>query len=471
MKKKYKNILSVFFVIFLLFCGENKKSSTSIKVAIRENLKVLNPQLAMDISSYTILSPLFYSLFEYTKTGKIRPQIVEGFYAEDKKIVFKIKKGLRFSSGKLLTAYTVWKNLMYFSSKDSNFPYKTNYSFIKNLKLKDERKIIIEVKKYSDFLLEYFVFPIIDEDLIGKNNVLSSTKEKFRIKREEFGLKIETPKNIVEIHTVKDTHTAYFKLLRGEIDLAVGYEFKNPLSRKIKVVHIDSGRSYFLVFNLRKKFLKKALRREIFCKISDEADKYFDKSKYTIRKSIFFQKEIWLNNTVSCKKESFKNFKRKALEVLFNAESEHKKKLFYFLKEILKTLNLDLKSNPLEYGAYLKRLKEGTFILTIVGFFLSKNPDISELFSEGSRVNYSGINNRELIELFGKAFYLRGEKRTLAYRKINSILNEEIPMIPLPSPKFKVYERNGFKGVYPEFLGADNSVFDYMVEWRKNVSD
>ncbi len=468
MRKRNKYIVhGVLFVFLFVSCNlkESKvRGRKVIKIAIKGEIKALNPHFAMDYLSYSILYPFHYKLFTYETDGSVVKDIVEKYRISDRKVYFKIKRNLRFSNKKELTAEVAKKNLLYFSSKTSNFPYRVNYSFIKDVKVYGKYEFEILLSKRKSDVLEYLTIPLIDDEYLGRRNIASSLKEGCRLIKRGNKVSVKVGKKIFLFYPVFDDNVAMLKLLKGEVDVAIGFNIKSKKGNNIKVKSIKTGRVYFVFFNMKgERTISKECRRFILCNLRKQYSGFFGPSEYTFYRSVFLREDIEKGMEYDCK---ILKCNLKKITVMFNSESDYKKRIFLFIKSVMSRYGIEAKERVYEYGAYLKKLYGKEYEIAVGGYFLSKNPDIEEIFAENSKMNYSGYNREEIETLFKMAKRTSVENAILLYRKINNFLFSDMPFFTLPSPKFKVYYRNDIKAYFPEFLGPDSSVFLFIERWQ-----
>jgi len=482
MKKRYWIIIffSIFFILNSCFLGKREEVVSDkriIRIAFFGNLLHRNPHFATDLSSTFLLYPLYHSLFTYDESGKIVKDLVkEYFWKNHLTLILKIRKSFHYTDGERITEKQVMENLKYFSNPQRNFPFSSEYDFIKKIKVYENR-VIINLKYPFSPVLSYLTIPIVQERFLGDNSRFPFSSKGFKILSYKRGksLTIKKKEKLIKFIFVKDRVTALLKLKREDVDLIAGYKFRqrindsNILQKRYKINML-----YYLVFNLKDKrlknlFLRKSIKECInFSSIMNafKGDVYC--SKYPLLISGFFDR--WKCDLKERSRENFHRigFKGSTFSILINSESGVKKLYATIIKEQLKRCGIEVKIISLEYASYLKMLKKGAFEMAIGGYIFDSDPNQRDIWHSKGHMNYSGLKDKNVDFLIEKGIKeINSFNRKKIYINLYSKIMKKVPLIFLPTPYFKVYYRKNLKIEIPSLLHSNSSLFQYIDKWEK----
>ena len=115
----------------------------------------------------------------------------------------------------------------------------------------------------------------------------------------------------------------------------------------------------------------------------------------------------------------------------------------------LKEAGINMKLTVLESAAWNDRVLNGDFDMAMLNGYQGPDPDaMSKRIGTGGVANYSMYSNAEVDELLAKARSLtKDEERGECYRRIQEILAEELPIIPVVEMTTYYICRNNVSGV------------------------
>lgn len=115
----------------------------------------------------------------------------------------------------------------------------------------------------------------------------------------------------------------------------------------------------------------------------------------------------------------------------------------------LKEAGINMKLTVLESAAWNDRVLNGDFDMAMLNGYQGPDPDaMSKRIGTGGMANYSMYSNAEVDELLAKARSLtKDEERGECYRRIQEILAEELPIIPVVEMTTYYICRNNVSGV------------------------
>lgn len=474
--RKFQLFFIIGILLFLLRCSTDNRSKKDkiLRIAYFGELLHKNPQLSTDIGTTALLYPLYHSLFSYDKEGKLIPDLISSYKWETSTIFkFRIKKSVFFKNGQRVDEKTVIDNLKYFYDKKRNFPYASEYEFIKDV-YKKGNEIIIELKKPFAPLLSYLTISIIPPSRLGKDDKFPESSKGFEILSYKEGKSffIKKGRKIFEFYFIKDNLTALLKLKKGEVDVIAGYKFKKDISdKRISQALYKFNMLYYFVFNTMLTKLNSFEKRSCILNCININSLYKGlkgkayHSYYPFVNSKYFKETDYLSKGNIKERECG----LKKLSLLINSESELKKLYAIILKEELKKCGINLNIISLEYSSYLKRLKGRNFETAIGGYVFDSDLSRKDIWHSKGVMNYSGLNNPEIDKLIEEGIAETSrEKRIEIYKKLYSIIREYKPLLFLPTPYFKVYYRKGVKLKIPFLIHSNSSVFTFLENWDKN---
>lgn len=106
---KFKKLLSLICSIFIIaasFCGCSETEAFVLYFQLNNRPEVLDPQLAENTGSETVVTALFEGLMRYDSAGKLVPAAAESYTCstDGKTYTFKLREGAAWSDGEAVTA-------------------------------------------------------------------------------------------------------------------------------------------------------------------------------------------------------------------------------------------------------------------------------------------------------------------------------------------------------------------------------
>lgn len=205
-KLRFFACLLVLTVVMSLFsaCKEEDGSGYTFKINLEYNPKNLDPQLAEDISSKTVIANMFEGLVRMNSDGSIAPACAETYSVSEDGLtyIFKLKENIYWESVNGYKAKVTAEDFVFafqriFNPKDLYSPYVEDFSCIKNasavasgnmplrelgVKAADEFTLQIELEyPYYDFL-----------ELLTTSAAMPCSREFFESTKGRYGLAAET---------------------------------------------------------------------------------------------------------------------------------------------------------------------------------------------------------------------------------------------------------------------------------------
>lgn len=448
----------------------------TLVVAFETKPKSVDPRLVGgDANSQYLEELLFLPLVSFDEKGGIKPVLAEKI-TPDGKAGFKVKirKGMKFSSGKEISVDDVVATYLHITSPNTNPPSPRKGAFAK----------LTEVKKVSDSEV-VFVLSAPDAAFVTNLNVGILPKEALSAEPDKvYGLGFESGPYVVERNTdtewalkknvkysaapyggseaklpkvvfkiIGDSNTRYSALIKGDVDLVQNsldadkvVDIQKKQSGKFDVVTGTSLSTTYLAFNFRDSAMKnKNVRRAIAMGINrDEILKYSLQGLGQKAKSMFPEgnpfsvsvPEIPYNPAEAKKLLAEAGFGSRPLR--FSIKVTTQKERITIAKAIagqLKRIGVTVDVQTLESATFTKHLSEGisqTWIAPWTGF---KDGDHLRFVFHSNQVPPEGANrgafsNAKIDELLDKGVAeLSLEKRLPFYAEAQKIVADELPYV------------------------------------------
>jgi peptide/nickel transport system substrate-binding protein len=157
-------IMKRFLAGVLLSCfawvtmAQAQTAKDAITIDLPNDAATLDPHLQWDTDSYTIYRNIFDNLVTRDASGKIVGQIAESWtYADDKTIVFKIRRGVAFHDGSALTAEDVAFSLRRIIDPALRSPQLSQFDQIVTAEASDAATVKLTTKSAYPALLAQLV--------------------------------------------------------------------------------------------------------------------------------------------------------------------------------------------------------------------------------------------------------------------------------------------------------------------------
>jgi len=278
-----------YILAFLLIMSALTASTLHLNTS--GNPSRLNPLLATDAGSSEIVGFIFNGLVKYAKDGKeIIGDLAESYrFEDDTRVVFKLRKNVKWHDGKRFTAEDVVFTYDLIHSPKVVTPYTSTFRMVKSVKALDEFTVEVIYKKPYFKALETWMMQIVPKHILeNEENVMGSSFNKkpigtgpYKLSKLEFSKNIELSANTeyfehapyidtISFHVISDPTTRFLMLRSQQID--IGALEPMQLERQVdkaffehyeKIEQISHSYTY-LGFNLRyKKFEDDRVRRAL----------------------------------------------------------------------------------------------------------------------------------------------------------------------------------------------------------------
>ena len=487
--------------------SDKPKRGGTLTLAIRKDLRVLNPLVRTSSTDRSIRDLMFESLLIIDGNGKIRPNLAESWkVTQDGKLyTFELRKGVKFHNGQEMTSQDL-KFAIDYTLNPKNGAY--GLSLLRSVKLAEavgKYRLKIHLKQANPAFLSFIstikAFSAIPTESVPEGVKKISPfppgtgpfkfvewKPKQRIVMERFneywGHKPYIDKLV--LRPIKHATVRFTALRAGDVDIVerTSYEWVKQVQQgKIKGIGIaksPGGKFRGLTFNVANPpFDNKKLRRAVGYAINKEeilSAAFFgfgvtDNQKYPKGHSWHFDGLPWPEYNPGKAKALLKeaNYKGEVIE-LITAPGEVQETMATVLQAQLKRVGMNIRLELMDVGAYNQRERKGQFAFrfrggdsdadpwTTYSRHLLCEPDLRKRIA-----NVSGYCNKQVVKWLKMAeTELDKKKRKELFRKIITKMAEDLPQIYIGFiPRFytfRDYVKDFTTGADARFRWSDGGV-------------
>ncbi|MDF2890086.1 MAG: transporter substrate-binding protein [Clostridia bacterium] len=475
----------------------------------------LDPSITTESESFKVTANIYDTLVAYEKGGsELIPSLAESWKSSEDGLtwVFKLRKGVKFHDGTRFDAYAAAFNFERWMNSDS--PYHTghfsywSYNFggfpgiVKSVvALSDYSLEIILKKPYAPFLstLATPPFGISSPEAIMKYNEKYSEHPigtgpfKFQswvreqtiiLERNENYWKSKPNLNEIEFKVIPSNIDRVSQLEQGIIHMADNLTTddleniqNNPELKVYMKPFFNVG--YLALNNTKEPLSKIEVRQAISHLINKEQliDEVFN--KYARPANTFIPPVIWVYheniydfeyNITEAKrlleKAGFSNGFTIKLWVMDSPRVYFPKPMLLaeFIKESLSEGDINVEIERLKWDEYIERIKFGEHEMALMGWNGDNvDPDnflytllASENAKPGLASNYAFYKNPEVDMLLTQARQVSDQAfRKSLYRKLQEIVKEDAPSIPLVHTMPLIGARKAVTGYVPQLTGEE----------------
>ncbi|BEP17417.1 ABC transporter substrate-binding protein [Pyrofollis japonicus] len=470
------------------------KASTII-IGTTDKVTDLDPANAYDFFTWEVLTNTMDTLVKYKPgTDQIVPAIAEKWEVKNNGTVwiFHLRKDVKFCDGTPVTAKDVVRSIKRVMTIKGD-PSWLVTSFVKDVKALDDYTVEFDLKHPTGFFLALLATPpyaVVSPKYPNDKIVSDATwggagpyciKE---FKRDEYlvleanpyyyGEKPKTQKVIIRFY--KDATTLRLALENGEIDIAWRTLRPNDYqelkqSGKFNVIEIPGTFIRYIVVNVKMEPTNnKLVRQAIAAAINRKqlAQIVFMGTMEPLYSLV--PKGLWSHKDVFLEKYGDGNIelaKKLLQQAGYSKDHKLKLELWYtpthygdteadlaqLIKQQLEAtgmITVEIKSS--EWATYVDQLRKGQMMLALLGWY----PDYIDpddfltpfLHSEANKWTGSGYSNPEVDKLLDEAVQLTDQQaRAKLYEKVQEILAEDVPIIPLLQGKLFIVTQKNVEGV------------------------
>ncbi len=471
------------------------KLAEKIVIGTTDKVTDLDPANAYDFFTWEILNNIMEGLVRYEPgTDRIVPALAEKWEVQEngKVWIFYLRKDAKFCDGTPVTAHDVVRSIKRVMKLQGD-PSWLVTEFVEDVVALDDYTVKFVLKKPVGFFLAvvatppYFpVHPNYPDDQIvsdatwggaGPYCIKEFKRDQYIVLEANPYYHGEKPKTkIVIVKFYKDAVTLRLALERGEIDIAwrtlrpADYQelAEDP---RFKVIEVPGSFIRYIVVNVKMEPTNNKLVRQAIAAAIDRnelAEKVFLGTMEPLYSLV--PKGMWSHIDVFKEKYGDGNIElaRKLLsQAGYSEENKLKLVLWYtpthygdteadlaqLIKEQLERtgmIEVEIKSS--EWATYVDQLRKGQMMLSLLGWY----PDYIDpdnflypfLHSRANSWTGTGYSNPEVDKLLEQAAVLVDkEERAKLYEKVQQILAEDCPFIPLLQGKLYIVTQKNVYGV------------------------
>lgn len=462
----------------LAFSPACKKAlqKTSLEVAIQSSPITLDPRLATDAEGDKICQLIFDGLLARNEDLELVPNLAEGYeQVSDTSYRFFLRRGVVFHSGAPFTAKDVIYTYQTILDGAVASPFREYFSHIRAMVAEDDYTLRIDlIGPYAPFLT--LLTKGIVSHKYAKQPVGTGPYRLVRFAREKV-LELEANPNYfgkiprianLRLNVISDDNIRVLKLIKGDIDLVQNgvpaLLIPKVLENENLEMQSDDGIVVaYLGMNLTDKVLKDVnVRRAIAYAIDRDQIIAHRFGGLALKANSILSPENWAYND-DLYQYDYDPEKAKALldgAGLKNIRLSYRTStikgrvdLARMIAHQLGQVGINVKVLPYEWGTFYHDVRTGNFELYSLSWVGVTEPDIFFDICHSSKFPPSGLNrdrykNLKVDELLERANTAtdRDERKEL-YGKVQKILLDELPFIPLWYEKNVVIYKKSLDGV------------------------
>lgn len=465
-----------------------------------DRIRTLNPFSSLDKDSYYFNKLVYEGLYKSGKNLVTEKVLVESEELETGAVTVKLKDGVKWHDGNLLTASDVKFSITCY--KEGTGVYKSVVDKIDTARILDDKTIKIIFKNPVDASLSNLTFPIlpkhnfksVSESIKVDSEFVPVGTGRYRIKSFDLirGIEVEgfkefhggkIPENILHFQILPQK--SYAVNMMGIESMSVMFSENQDRAslfsnRDVKIKNFDSNRCEVIGFNIKgavtgKREVRKAISYALNPKEPLKKAYY---SNGVINKNIYYPNYLGLKSRIPMRDQNVnkaKKYLNKAgyhdidkdgimetasnedltLGILVNAENPTRNIAAGIIAEQLKKIKINAVVQNVPLAEYNRRILEKEYDMYIGGYEIQENYDLRFLL-HGEYNNPVGYDNSKLNTLLNEMQKsIDNKTKKEAYKKIDKILKDDIPYYCL---LYKTY------GVIRAENMPDNfkpNVFDY----------
>jgi len=492
-------ILVIFFI--------NNLVSSNLHLSISSSPSRLNPLLATDSASGEISGWIFNALLKYDKNGKIIPDLAKSWRFEDNKtLIFKLKKNIKWSDGKPFSAKDVVFTYKLITSPKVFTPYADEFRYVKDVIMIDDYTIKVIYKKPYFKALNTWMTSIVPKHILQNQKDIMTSKfnqhpigtgaytiDGFEINQD---IILKANKNYfihkpyidtITYHYIPDPATNFLMLKTKKLDvgalspLQIERQLDDDFKKHYNIFEKISNGYTYLGFNLKnKKFQDPLLRKAI--------DLAIDKKELV--DILFFGHGRVCNGPFMPGTWAYNpNIKtsydpKKAKEILqqlgfgknhpfeftitTNSNNDTRVYAVQIIQHQLAKVGIKVHIRTMEWQAFLNTVvMPKNFEAVVLGWGLSLSPDAYSIWhSEGAKkggFNFVSYKNKKVDTLIKKAEVTVDEKQlSKLYKEIFKLIVDDHPYVFLYIPNSITAVNKKIKNVSPSIIGVMHNEIDWI---------
>lgn len=468
---------------------QNDYIDTKLKFSIAGAISTLDPATTVDMETMRLLSNIHAGLVAASETGEVLPSIAKSWNIEDDNLtwIFNLRNDCFFHNGKKVKANDVKYSMERMLSPKLKSPNAWFISYIdgaeefmagksrevSGIKILGDYKISIKLSfPFNGFLFNISTSccAVMDSEELKKDNFVgcgayiieSFEKDLIKLKAHKNFISGTPYCNSVEIVCGGQNNLKRF--LEGEYDYYIVQ--KKDEVEELKQNSFNNMKTYSMLgtnyvgFKLKNNssvYTKKAVRQAISHAINKK--RIVDEitgglattAKCVIPESLIGSDHIMAYDyNVNKAKEILRKENIHFTQPLNVVTTGKVNPVFKFIEEDLKNIGITCKYHTIESDKF-RSLESHKYDMFFYGWYadtLDPSAFIEPLFAPDSTNNITGYNNSEVMDILNTAkATVNPIKRMELYKKIQSMIHEDIAMIPLYHPNCGICSKDNVTNI------------------------
>lgn len=415
------------------FILNKKEEKNEIKISQELRVTTLDPIKLSDIYSKRAFRYLYETLFEIDIDGNITPKLVEEYkFFNNKELYIKLKEGIKFQDGSVLTSQDVKTSLMRVKERGA---LREFYKNIEDIKLINKNEFVILLSKEDKYLFEilsHTMSSIVKEK--GEKIIGTGKYQVEKLQKDGVVLsKVDEPHKKIIIDRIFSIQDRLLSLFNNnsdiiyditKFDIERGKRLNIIDEKNIEIKESENIVTTALVFNNKELKFRKAIEGLLY-----------EEAPYILPNEIYGESFKSLN-----KKESLKNIKKylatlskkdRTLELMI-LNTEEDRVYAENLKKYLAKGGISVKIFPYQVDAFYHKIKNKDFDIALQHLvFNKKYPRISL----GKVILYDILDKNLYDEINSYENRIEGEKnseeRNKIFIELVDNISQKLPYIPL----------------------------------------
>ncbi len=494
-RKFYKSAVVFLFFFSISGCADQEQSE-KIRFGLTTDPVTLDPRFATDAVSDRINRLLYSRLVDFDHNFQVIPVLASWKKITPQHYRFTLSNRDRvFHDGSKLTSKDVKASYESVLDSATASPHRSSLNMIERIETSDTETIDFHLNKSDPQFPGRLTLGIVPAVLLEKNQPfnklpMGSGAMKFLAWPQSGDLLLERihDQQVIEFITVKDPTVRVLKLIRGELDLFQGdipQEIFGWLKKQPEVnVSRGKGNTFsYLGFNMQDPVVGQLkVRRAIAYALDKEAIIKFVFKNTAREASAIFSPEHWAGTPqLSGYKRDLNQAKILLLELGYDennplkiiyktSNNPFRIRLATVIQHQLKQVGIELAIQSYDWGTFYGDIKSGHFQMYSLSWVGLKLPDIFRYVFHSDSVPPEGANRGRYSDQQVDSLIEMAEaepdqsKQAGYYRKIQELLLDQLPYVPLWYEDNVLVERKNLEGYE---LAVDGN-YDGLLKVFKN---
>lgn len=470
----------------------------------------LNPYISSDSASHEVADLLFVAPLRYNKNLELENWAAEDFtMSEDgKRIVIRLKKGIRWEDGKELTAEDLVFTIRLIADPKTGSPYAEDFMRIREVRSLDKYTVEVLYDAYYARAKVSFASAILPRHVLEGQDVRTGSFARnpigagpYRMLSWDSGSEVRLAASdtyfggrpyidTITYRIIPDMATMFMEFKAGRLDM-MGLtpeqylrQTKGPAweERFRKYRYLSSAYTY-LGFNMRHPFfadkkvrwaISKALDREELIKGAllgqgvpafgpyKPGTAFYHPTLKAVAQDVEGAKRLLAEAGFADRDGDGiveKDGRKLEFTILTNQGNQERILCAIIMQQQLAAVGIHVNVRTVEWAAFIREfVNKGAFDAVILGWTITPDPDLYQVWHSSSAVegglNFTWFRNAELDKLLEQGRATRNEEeRKAIYYAVQEILNAEQPYCFLYVPWSLPIVKNRIRGIEPAIAG------------------